>query len=580
MGSITQLKNEWCFRRIEGLCALSRRHKQIYDMSTEDFIVAARLTHGDRYDYSGTIYVNARTKVVIVCGIHGAFWQRPRNHIAGQHCPKCKYANLAAKFSLTQEQFITKVKEIHKDAYDYSATKYINQASMISVCCPKHGAFSTTANMHLRGRGCKRCAIERAKTKINVTLSEFLARATAVHQDAHYDYSLVNFRRVLDKIDVVCKKHGIFRVRVKSHLDGRGCPICGRGVLTNDRFLTIANSRHTVQYDYSAIEYPVDSRLKIQIGCERHGVFLQLASNHLAGCGCPTCGTESIGDPISCGQNQVADFMRSLTDEEILLSDRTTISPLELDIFIPRLKLAVEYHGLYWHSYRERETTAQVNKHQNKALAAALAGISLKQFFEHEWLQRREIVCSMLRHALGRSIKIGARETRTTTISDTVAFEFCEHNHLQGGRHASFSAGLMLNGELVAVVMLSKHKKYGHELIRYATKTGYSIAGGFSRLLRFSTAQLRVSQLFTYADMRHSNATTYKLAGFEYLGYTRPNYFYVKGRRVFNRTRFQKSKLPGLLESFDKSLSESDNMFANGYRRLWDAGHHKLLLKP
>ena len=557
---------------------------QIYNMSTNtqlttaEFITRSQAAQKRQYDYSQTRYINSRTKVSIICREHGKFEQRPRNHMAGQGCPKCQYLDLAKQFKSSIDEFITKAKLIHKKQYDYRTIIYTNQMTKVDILCEKHGIFRQTPNSHIRGDGCPNCASDNTHNRINLTLDEFVTRSIVTHGDK-YDYSQVRFHRVADKIDVVCRKHGVFRVSVKKHLEGRGCPTCGRRVLTSDRFLTIVDSRHTTKYDYSAVEYPVDSRLKIPISCGRHGLFMQIASNHLKGCGCPTCGAESIGDPISRGQNQIADFLKSLVDEEILLSDRSAISPLELDIYIPCLKLAVEYHGLYWHSYQNHETTAQINKHQNKALAAVLAGISLKQFFEHEWLYKREIVCSMLRHAVGHSTRIGAREAIINTISDTEAFEFCDHNHLQGGRHASFFAGLKLGNELMAVIVLSKHKKYGHELIRYATKIGYSVAG-FNRLLRFSIDRLNISQLFTYADMRYSNASVYKLAGFEYLGYTRPNYFYVKGRRVFNRTRFQKSKLSGLLESFDESLSESDNMFANGYRRLWDAGHHKLLLRP
>lgn len=34
----------------------------------------------------------------------------------------------------------------------------------------------------------------------------------------------------------------------------------------------------------------------------------------------------------------------------MLVNDRTTISPYELDIVVPSLKLAVEYNGIHWHN--------------------------------------------------------------------------------------------------------------------------------------------------------------------------------------------------------------------------------------
>lgn len=58
--------------------------------TTEDFIREARQIHGDKYDYSKVIYIDALTKVCIICPIHGEFWQRPHDHLTGkQGCPKC-----------------------------------------------------------------------------------------------------------------------------------------------------------------------------------------------------------------------------------------------------------------------------------------------------------------------------------------------------------------------------------------------------------------------------------------------------------------------------------------------------------
>lgn len=57
--------------------------------NTESFIKKAKEVHGDRYDYSKTVYVNKRTKVLITCPIHGDFEQLANNHLRGQGCPLC-----------------------------------------------------------------------------------------------------------------------------------------------------------------------------------------------------------------------------------------------------------------------------------------------------------------------------------------------------------------------------------------------------------------------------------------------------------------------------------------------------------
>jgi very-short-patch-repair endonuclease len=57
--------------------------------STDDFIIAARQIHGDRYDYSLSRYDVINKKILIVCPKHGQFWQLAQNHLAGNGCPHC-----------------------------------------------------------------------------------------------------------------------------------------------------------------------------------------------------------------------------------------------------------------------------------------------------------------------------------------------------------------------------------------------------------------------------------------------------------------------------------------------------------
>jgi hypothetical protein len=66
-----------------GECSGTKRH------STETFIKAARRVHGEKYDYSAAKYVNNKTKIAIICGEHGVFYQVPNSHLSGRGCVKC-----------------------------------------------------------------------------------------------------------------------------------------------------------------------------------------------------------------------------------------------------------------------------------------------------------------------------------------------------------------------------------------------------------------------------------------------------------------------------------------------------------
>jgi hypothetical protein len=59
-------------------------------LTNDEFIEKAIKIHGDFYDYSEVNYINTRTKVCIICPIHGRFWQTPNSHLSGKaKCPIC-----------------------------------------------------------------------------------------------------------------------------------------------------------------------------------------------------------------------------------------------------------------------------------------------------------------------------------------------------------------------------------------------------------------------------------------------------------------------------------------------------------
>ena len=89
-------------------------------MTTEEFIAKAREVHGDKYDYSKVEYLNASTKVCIICPEHGEFWQTPNAHLSRHGCAKCSSPN----YGMTTEKFIEKSREIYGDKYIYADTKY------------------------------------------------------------------------------------------------------------------------------------------------------------------------------------------------------------------------------------------------------------------------------------------------------------------------------------------------------------------------------------------------------------------------------------------------------------------------
>lgn len=130
-------------------------------LTTEEFILRAKLVHGDRYDYSLTKIKTSKYKVKILCPEHGVFEQMPLNHtINKQNCPICAYnLNIITSKERASNtiEFITKAKLVHDDKYDYSLVNYTNKKTKVKIICPEHGIFEQQPTYHLRPCGCPIC---------------------------------------------------------------------------------------------------------------------------------------------------------------------------------------------------------------------------------------------------------------------------------------------------------------------------------------------------------------------------------------------------------------------------------------
>jgi hypothetical protein len=136
----------------------------------KSFIEKAKAIHGDNYDYSKVQYVNAHTKVTIICPTHGDWDILPCNHITKKAgCNKCGQK----KLTLTTEQFIEKAIRVHGDKYDYSLVDYKRSNLPVSIICKRHGVFDQIASSHINiNTGCPRCRRSKGEEKVSAFLKE------------------------------------------------------------------------------------------------------------------------------------------------------------------------------------------------------------------------------------------------------------------------------------------------------------------------------------------------------------------------------------------------------------------------
>ena len=307
-------------------------------LTKENFILRAREIHGWKYDYSKVEYVNMSTKVCIICPEHGEIFITPQQHLKTYGCQLCGKHNRNNLTRCNTEVFVEKAKQVHGDKYDYSKVVYGNNHNeKVCIICPKHGEFWQTPKNHLHGSKCPYCCCNRNNT------IDFIEKAKSIHGDK-YDYSKVNYLTNNSDVCITCKKHGEFWQTPANHLNGTGCPECGKDIRykkirhTIDDFISQSNIVHNCKYDYSQTEYK-GLKYKVKIICPIHGEFHQKAANHLHGNGCPKCKTSKL-------EKEVMKKLSYAGIEYLYNRNFSWLENLRLDFYLPTLDVAIECQGI------------------------------------------------------------------------------------------------------------------------------------------------------------------------------------------------------------------------------------------
>ena len=546
--------------------------------TTEEFIEEAKKVHGNKYYYSKTTYINAKSPITVICPIHGEFKQRPDIHLLGHGCPKC------TDNSLTTEIFIKKANEIHCFKYDYSKSDYKGYDIPLRIICPIHGEFMQKPHYHLSGSGCQECGKIKSDESKRKNINQFVEEAKRIHSNK-YDYSEVEYVDSKSYVYIIChkvdeitgKEHGGFWQPPDDHLQGKGCPICsGRYLSNTEEFIRKAIEIHGNKYDYSKSEY-INSKTDICIICPEHGEFWQTPNKHLNGQGCPKCGIH-----LSKGEEEIYDMVVSILGENnVVRNDREVLEGKELDIYIPSKNLAIEFNGLIWHSdYGIRGKDKYY--HLNKTEECKKRGIRLIQIFEDEYDEHKEIVLNKIKHALNannNSIHIGGRNCNVIKTDSKTAKEFLNKFHIQGFSPSTVYYGAYYNDELVSIMSFKKETNSSEnwELSRFATNIRYRINGIASKIFTRFIKDYAPLKVKSFLDRRWNieGDTVYEKLGFKVDKILPPDYHYVKSSKRYHKFGFRKDamiKKYGDRYKLASDMTESEMAKIVGFNKIWDCG--------
>lgn len=279
---------------------------------------------------------------------------------------------------------------------------------------------------------------------------------------------------------------------------------------------------------------------------------------------------------ISKDEVEIANYIQEL-GFIVERNNRELLSPYEIDIYVPEKSFAIEYNGLFWHSFNFEKNK---NKHWIKTKKALQKNITLLHIFSDEWNNKKELIKSMIAHKLGVSkIRLPARKLIAKEIKENDAKLFFNNNHIDGYTRSLINFGLILSNDndkqsIVACLSLRKPlhaKTYSNalEIARFAIVKNHSIPGSFSKLLNYAINWIRnnahyCNNIITYADLRFGTGHVYAKNGFEIVKEnTGISFWYTDGKQKYNRFKFRAKN----------NLSEKEVAIKAGVYRIYGCGN-------
>lgn len=495
-----------------------------------------------------------------------------------------------------------KLKNSLKRIQDRLSSEFAGKISLIGAysglkeparfSCSEHGEFKTKATYALSSKYiCPKCAdANRGMGKAYKSKSLFDTRVKEL-----VGFKFGSYRGSGVQIPVLCLKHRVKFKIYPSRLTQRdtfvGCPDC------------ISEYRQTL-FTKTKDQVAAEIHEKHQGKIELVGEYLGTRQRHTFRClvcngtwqtipdsivrtkssGCPHCVAEVS---VSQGEQELFDWVRGLFPDA-QQSVRKVYKPgsanaLEWDVYIPSKKFAIEYNGLYFHSYPRKDK----KYHWEKTQLSREIGVRLVHVYEDDWKYRTALVKKTLKHLLGVSnLRYYARDFRVScraSVSVGIA-RFYNKNHLLGAPVRGITYGLLHGNILYSAMTFSPiqskrgelHREGVYELTRFATK-GH-VVGAASRLFSAFVKAYNPSEIVSYSDNDMFGGDMYEMLGFTRASDVRYDYTTVWHGRRRHKSYTRRANLAKLLgDKFDPSKSEMQNLLDNNIRVIFNSGRVKWL---
>lgn len=458
-------------------------------------------------------YINNITPCMFKCSIcNKEFKRTPKRFKTNPTCRYCslkeKGKNHSAKMQnhkatniVTLEKFKNKVKPF-EDEYIIDYSSYIDRNHKILVTHKKcNRSFEVIVKNFYANPKCLCCAEDERRLKISKSLKDS-TKSKKYHNN--------------------------------------------RNLLCKDNFKDVVYN--LVKDEYTFLDDYIDNHSLIRVKHNKCEHIYEVSPNHFISKGtrCPFCFRQSSNLEL-----EVYEFIKENSSFTIIRNDRKILYPYELDIYIPEKNLAIEINGTLWHSGKYKDK----NYHYNKSKMCEEKGIRLIHIWEYEWNNERQrpILENIIKNALGvNENKIYARKCKIIEKPSKEMKDFFNKNNIQGFRPGKFSICLEYRGEIVMAYQMGAcffgKGKYQWEVIRGATKLGYTIIGGASKIWSYFIKTYNPKNCVYYIDYNYFNGNSLPYLNLIYLK-TQPGFknYFIKTGEIKNRNPLHHKEIKELI---------------------------------
>lgn len=283
-------------------------------------------------------------------------------------------------------------------------------------------------------------------------------------------------------------------------------------------------------------------------------IFTNSWANVLQYYKCPTCFPRY--QHWSVAEKEIAEYIKTIIPNKIILNNRKILNGKELDIYIPDLKLAFEYNGLYWHS---ENVGFPPEYHLTKSNMCRDKNINLIHIYEDEWRDETKKIITKNKIKCLLNPKIFSN-FEIMPINQKTFIDFCTIN-LQETNEANNYYGLYTAGEFVSVIGITKNK-----ILTFSTNNKYSKLLCLKCFINY----LNFTKIFLHIDLNWDNYNIVTKLGFK--PYNNINIGFTYRRQTKNGWQLLNENIAKKLVS-KSGLEEFEYCNKFYWNKLWDCGN-------